>query len=76
MKSHIYGEDSFGQGCIAGRRLVENNVRYVEVNLGGLGHTSKTTSLVRLSVVLCSTKAFPALLQIWNRGMLDETLVV
>ncbi|MEZ5432286.1 MAG: DUF1501 domain-containing protein [Verrucomicrobiales bacterium] len=33
-----YGKDSFGQGCLLARRLVEAGVRYVEVTLGGMGH--------------------------------------
>ena len=30
-----YGRDSFGQGCMLARRLIENNVRCVDVTLGG-----------------------------------------
>ena len=30
-----YGQNSFGQGCLLARRLVERDVRFVEVTLGG-----------------------------------------
>ena len=30
-----YGNNSFGQGALLARRLLENDVRFVEVNLGG-----------------------------------------
>jgi hypothetical protein len=30
-----YGSDNFGQGCLLARRLVENQVRFVEVSYGG-----------------------------------------
>src|SRR5206468_2537849 len=30
-----YGRDRFGQGCLLARRLVEHNVRYIEVALDG-----------------------------------------
>ncbi len=32
---NLYGNNSFGQGCLLARRLVQNNVRFVEVSLGG-----------------------------------------
>ncbi len=31
----LYGSGSFAQGCLLARRLVENDVRFVEVQLGG-----------------------------------------
>jgi len=30
-----YGDNNFGQGCLLARRLVENSVRFVEVQYGG-----------------------------------------
>ena len=29
-----YGEDPFGKGCLLARRLIERDVKYVEVSLG------------------------------------------
>ena len=31
----LYGKSNFGQGCLLARRLIENQVRYVEVSRGG-----------------------------------------
>lgn len=33
-----YGANRFGQGCLLARRLVENDVRFVEVNFGSWDH--------------------------------------
>ncbi len=33
-----YGDDRFGQGCLLARRLIEHNVRFVEVALDGWDH--------------------------------------
>ena len=30
-----YGDNSFGQACLLARRLVENKVRFVEIDNGG-----------------------------------------
>jgi hypothetical protein len=30
-----YGQNSFGQGCLLARRLVQKDARFVEVTLGG-----------------------------------------
>jgi hypothetical protein len=71
-----YGENGFGQGCLLARRLVENDVRHVEVTLGGTDtHTNNFQAVERLSATL--DKALAALLQdLERRGMLEETMVV
>jgi Protein of unknown function (DUF1501) len=71
-----YGTSSFGKGCMLARRLVQNGVRFVEVQTGGwdmhtyidtaMGTTGKNMDMV-----------FAALLQdLKANGMLDSTLVV
>ena len=71
-----YGMDRFGQGCLLARRLVEHDVKFVEVTLDGWDmHTDiyekiedRCTLLDRgLSVLLTDLKA---------RGLLNKTLVV
>ena len=71
-----YGMDRFGQGCLLARRLVENDVKFVEVTLDGWDmHTDiyeqiedRCAVLDRgLSVLLTDLKA---------RGLLRKTLVV
>jgi hypothetical protein len=71
-----YGRESFGQGCLLARRLVERGVRFVEVSLGGWD--THTANFVRVPE-LCDTldRALAALLSdLQTRGLLKETLVV
>ena len=44
-----YGTEPFGQGCLLARRLIERNVRSVEVSFGGWDtHQNNFTSLPEL----------------------------
>ena len=71
-----YGDDPFGQGCLLARRLIESNVRTVEVSLSGWDtHTNNFTSMP----LLCQTmdQAMGALLEdLESSGKLNETVVV
>ena len=71
-----YGSEPFGQGCLLARRLIERNVRSVEVSFGGWDtHQNNFTSLPEL----CHTmdQAVAALLDDLERvGKLNETVVV
>ena len=71
-----YGRNNFGQGCLLARRLVENDVRFVEVTLGSWD--THTSNFVR-TPQLCETldQGFSSLLvDLEQRGLLDDTLVV
>ncbi|MCS6977982.1 MAG: DUF1501 domain-containing protein [Gemmatales bacterium] len=76
-----YGRDSFGQGCLLARKLVEAGVSCVEVNLGGWDmhnnifpalHTSnRTGNADRLD------RGFGTLIKDLNdRGLLDSTVIL
>lgn len=71
-----YGDDPFGQGCLLARRLIESNVRTVEVSYTGWDtHADNFTAMP----LLCSTmdRAVGALLDDLQRlGKLDDTVVV
>ena len=71
-----YGEDNFGQGCLLARRLVENDVRFVEVTLGSWDtHTSNFVRVPQLCEQL--DRGFSNLVSdLEQRGLLDETLIV
>lgn len=71
-----YGDNGFGQGCLLARRLVEHDVRYVEVTLGGWDtHANNFTSVQRLTRNL--DQAVSTLLtDLERRGLLEETIVV
>ena len=80
-----YGRNPFGQGCLLARRLIENGVSFVEVNLssadgngGGIGwdtHADNFESVGSLCGVL--DPAWGTLMQdLDQRGLLEDTLVV
>lgn len=73
-----YGRNSFGQGCLLARRLIENNVRCVEVNLGGWDmHTAiydVNTLPARTSIL---DQAMGNLIKdLSSSGLLKDTLIV
>jgi hypothetical protein len=72
----LYGPGRFAQGCLLARRLVENGVRFVEVNLGGWDtHYDNFTGVEGRCREF--DQAFAALiLDLEKRGKLDDTLVV
>jgi hypothetical protein len=70
-----YGSSNFGQGCLLARRLIEHDVRYVEVNMGGWdSHYDNFTRMEEQCAIL--DEGFSALLNdLDRRGLLDETVV-
>lgn len=72
----LYGKDTFNQGVLLARRLVEHGVRFVEVSLGGWDtHNDNFTRVPENCAKL--DQALAALLgDLEARGMLNETLVV
>ena len=71
-----YGTEPFGQGCLLARRLIEQNVRSVEVSFGGWDtHQNNFTSLPELCHIM--DQAVAALLDDLKRvGKLEDTVVV
>ena len=72
-----YGNDGFGRGCLMARRLVEQGVPFVEVDLGGWDmHQNIFTTLAdqRLPVL---DRAMSALVEdLDQRGLLQETAII
>ncbi|MEM7015142.1 MAG: DUF1501 domain-containing protein [Verrucomicrobiota bacterium] len=71
-----YGDDPFGQGCLLARRLIEHDVRFVEVTLGRWDtHVNNFVEVPERCDIL--DRALSALIaDLDSRGMLEETLVV
>jgi uncharacterized protein (DUF1501 family) len=78
-----YGRNPFGQGCLLARRLVERNVPFVEVSLGGAAgqglawdtHGQNFQTVQQLSQIL--DPAWSTLMEdLKTRGLLDSTLIV
>ena len=73
-----YGRDSFGQGCLLARRLVEQNVRYIEISLGGWDmHTDiyQKDKLPGRAAIL-DRAASVLINDLKSKGLLKNTLVV
>lgn len=73
-----YGRDTFGQGCLLARRLIEHNVRCVEVTCGGWDmHSNIYNAGSFPSRSAMMDKAVGNLLKdLAERGLLEETVVV
>ena len=71
-----YGDDKFAQGVLLARRLVEHDIRFVEVDYGGWDtHTDNFTRVAEQGAVL--DRALASLLaDLSERGLLEDTLVV
>lgn len=73
-----YGRDQFGQGCLLARRLVEHNVRFIEIGLGGWDmHTDiyQNDKLPRVAGTL-DRAASVLISDLKDKGLLKNTLVV
>ncbi|MBT4866251.1 MAG: DUF1501 domain-containing protein [Planctomycetaceae bacterium] len=73
-----YGRDRFGQGCLLARRLIENNVRCVEVSFGSWDMHRDiygTTALPARTAIM--DRAVGNLLKdLGEKGLLKDTMVV
>jgi len=75
-KRAAYGNNSFGQGCLLARRLVDSGVRFVEVKHDGWDH-HKALADEMGDVAPVFDQAFATLItDLEQRGMLNSTLVV
>ncbi|MES2658582.1 MAG: DUF1501 domain-containing protein [Verrucomicrobiota bacterium] len=72
----LYGSGRFAQGCLLARRLVENGVKFVEVELGGWDtHYDNFAGVAGRCQEF--DQAYAALItDLDKRGKLDDTLVV
>ncbi|MBA2482208.1 MAG: DUF1501 domain-containing protein [Planctomycetes bacterium] len=71
-----YGEAPFGQGCLLARRLIEHDVRFVEVTLGGWDTHDDNFDRVQTQATILDQALGALLPDLASRGLLDETLVV
>jgi hypothetical protein len=71
-----YGDHEFGQGCLLARRLIEHDVRFVEVNLGGWDTHDDNFDRVEAQANILDQGLAALLPDLESRGLLEETLVV
>lgn len=70
-----YGDSQFAQGCLLARRLVEHDVRYVEVNLGGWDTHDDNFDRVAGQAEILDGALSSLIADLHGRGLLDETLI-
>jgi Protein of unknown function (DUF1501) len=71
-----YGDNEFGQGCLLARRLIEHDVRFVEVNLGGWDTHDDNFDRVEERANILDQGLAALLPDLESRGLLEETLIV
>jgi uncharacterized protein (DUF1501 family) len=70
-----YGNNTFGQSCLAARRLVEQGVRFITINSNGWDTHKENFQTMRRKVPELD-KGLAALLQdLASRGLLESTIV-
>lgn len=71
-----YGQNPFGQGALAARRLIEAGVRFTTVSLGGWDTHGQTFNAHRTRLLPQLDQTLSALIQdLDDRGMLENTIV-
>ncbi len=75
---NTYGNHRIGQGCLLARRLIEKNVRFVEVEFGSWDHHNDIYSATNLTERAAQLdQALTALLDdLTAKGLISKTLVV
>lgn len=71
-----YGRNRFGQGCLLARRLVENGVRFIEVDDGGWDTHGNNFERVQSKGAVLDQALAALLADLESNGLLDSTLVV
>jgi hypothetical protein len=71
-----YGRNPFGQGCLLARRLVENDVRFVEVSSNGWDHHRDIYEVLPGKAGVLDVALSALLSDLKDKGLLGETLVV
>ena len=71
-----YGNNNFGQGCLLARRLVENSVRFIEVQYGGWDMHNDVFGNLETKAQVLDQGLSSLLKDLDARGLLSETMVV
>jgi hypothetical protein len=72
-----YGRNRFGQSCLLARRLVENGVPFVTVNMGGWDTHRDNFGIMKTQLMPMLDQGFAALMEdLHQRGLLESAVVV
>ena len=70
-----YGHNTFGQSCLAARRLVERGVPYITINYKGWDTHKQHFQAMRRQLPEMDKGMATLLQDLWDRGLLDSTIV-
>lgn len=73
---NLYGGSRFGRGLLLARRLIQNDVRYVEVQLGGWDGQHGNAGVAASRTNAMDGPVAALLQDLSSQGILDETMVV
>ena len=73
---NAYGDNAFGQGCLLARRLIERDVRFVEVSSGGWDTHQNNFDRIQERATELDQALGMLLADLSARGLLEDTLVV
>jgi hypothetical protein len=71
----IYGQNTFGQSCLAARRLVERGVPYITINHGGWDTHKRHFEAMRQKLPELDKGLSTLLTDLSDRGLLDSTII-
>ncbi len=73
---NLYGDSSFGKGCLLARRLVESGVTFVEVRMNGWDTHQENFDAVKRNAGTVDPALAGLIADLKQRGQIDKTLVV
>lgn len=71
-----YGNNAFGRGALLAKRLVENGVRFVQINRGGFDVHSRAFPAMRNHGEVMDPAMASLIQDLSENGMLEKTMVV
>ena len=70
-----YGRNTFGQSCLAARRMIENGVKFVTINYGGWDTHKDHFPIMRRKLPELDKGMGTLIADLSDRGLLDSTIV-
>ncbi len=70
-----YGRNTFGQSCLAARRLIEKGVKYVTINYGGWDTHKDHFQIMRRKLPELDKGMGTLIADLADRGLLESTIV-
>ncbi|PHS18385.1 MAG: hypothetical protein COA78_02400 [Blastopirellula sp.] len=75
--TELYGNNNFGKGCMLARRLVENGVPFIEVDLGGWdNHQNIFNTLADTKLPMMDQAIGGLVTDLKQRGLLEDTTIM